>query len=267
MVKIDTEKCVGCGACAADCFPQELELVDGKAVPRGVNCIACGHCIAVCPTDAVTLAGYNMGEVLECASLPSRLDPQVYLNHLKTRRSIRRFQNVPVTREQLELILEAGRFSPTGGNLQNVSYTVFQKELPALRTKLIDELKLMGDEAARAGQKISWYSDMWLEMYGEYHAQRKDRLFFGAGTAIVIASDSPQSACIAAAHMETMIYSLGLGMLYSGFSARAIMHSPALQKELALKENYQVYAVLVVGCPDVNYLRTVPRKSADVVWR
>lgn len=45
------------------------------------------------------------------------------------------------------------------------------------------------------------------------------------------------------------------------------MHSPALQKELALKENYQVYAVLVVGCPDVNYLRTVPRKSADVVWR
>ena len=59
----------------------------------------------------------------------------------------------------------------------------------------------------------------------------------------------------------------GLAMLYSGFSARAIMHSPALQKELALKENYQVYAVLVVGCPDVNYLRTVPRKSADVVWR
>ena len=160
MVKIDTEKCVGCGACAADCFPQELELVDGKAVPRGVNCIACGHCIAVCPTDAVTLAGYNMGEVLECASLPSRLDPQVYLNHLKTRRSIRRFRDVPVTREQLELILEAGRFSPTGGNLQNVSYTVFQKDLPALRTKLIDELKLMGDEAARAGQKISWYSDM-----------------------------------------------------------------------------------------------------------
>jgi len=35
-----------------------------------------------------------------------------------TRRSIRRFEDRPVTREQLEKLLEAARWAPTAGNLQ-----------------------------------------------------------------------------------------------------------------------------------------------------
>jgi len=35
-----------------------------------------------------------------------------------TRRSIRRFEDQPVTREQLEKLLEAARWAPTAGNLQ-----------------------------------------------------------------------------------------------------------------------------------------------------
>lgn len=266
MIRIDMEKCIGCGKCAADCFPCDIAITDGKAVPKDEKCIDCGHCVAVCPTDAVTMPAYNMDEVLRCEDIRADIDPAVYLNHLKARRSIRRFKDTPVTEEQLACILDAGRFSPTGGNQQNVAYYIARKNLPAFRDMVFDKLKEMGDAARAAGDTSLWYSERWLEMYDEYKKDGTDRLFCHAGTVIVISSDSPQSAIIAAAHMETMVYSLGLGMLYSGFSNRAINNSPELREYLRLKPGYQVHAILVIGTPDVKYVRTVPRKPANVIW-
>ena len=52
MIHIDSEKCIGCGACVADCFPEALALENGKAILKG-TCIECGHCFAVCPSDAI----------------------------------------------------------------------------------------------------------------------------------------------------------------------------------------------------------------------
>ncbi|MCI8326961.1 MAG: 4Fe-4S binding protein [Lachnospiraceae bacterium] len=266
MIQIDQEKCIGCGKCASDCFPRDIVITDQKAVPKSKNCIECGHCIAVCPTNAVTLLNYDMEEVSDCRAEDSYIDPAVYLNHLKSRRSIRQFQKTPVTKEQIHMILEAGRFSPTGSNAQNVSYFISQKGLDDFKSNIFDELKVISEEAIRTGNIVSSYVYQWPKMHEEFKKDGVDRLFFGANTVIVISSASPQSACLAAAHMETMIYSLGLGMLYSGFSTRAINHSPELQTYINLKDGYQVYAVLVIGHPDVEYLRTVPRKSADVTW-
>ncbi len=31
MMKVDTEKCVGCGLCVKDCFPKDIEMVNDKA--------------------------------------------------------------------------------------------------------------------------------------------------------------------------------------------------------------------------------------------
>lgn len=266
MISINTEKCIGCGRCAEDCFPSHIEIVDGKAHTNDKACMECGHCIAVCPMNAVTLPGYDMDEVKELNTLDYHIEPSVYLNHLKTRRSIRHFNAEPVSEEHVKLLIEAGRYSPTGGNLQNVSYYVSHNNISELRIGILKKLKELGDEAERTGNKISFYSDMWLKMYEDYMCDGTDKLFFNSGTVIVISSDSPQSACIAAAHIETMTYSLGLGMLYSGFSARAINNSPELKSFINLKDGYSVYAVLVLGHPDVKYLRTVPRKAADVSW-
>lgn len=265
MIKIDEGRCVGCGRCADDCFPNDIEMRGGHAVPRGVNCIECGHCVAVCPADAVELVGYDMSEARPCGGAASAIAPEVYLDHLRARRTIRHFKSTPVSDDQLRMILDAGRWSPTGGNLQNVSYFV-SREPSRLRGLVMDELKAMGDEAASSGKKVSWYSDLWVDMYDEYTRTGRDRLYFGASTVIAVSSDSPQSAMIAAAHIETMVYCLGLGMLYSGFTVRAAAHSPALRDYMRLREGRDVYAVLVIGEPDVEFVRTVPRRPADVVY-
>lgn len=120
MIRIDKEKCMGCGQCVRDCFPGEIKIENNKAVPKDYNCIECGHCIAVCPRNAIILENYRMEDVIELDVIDTQIDPEVYLNHLKSRRSIRQFKNVPVSENELKMILNAGRYSPTGGNLQNV---------------------------------------------------------------------------------------------------------------------------------------------------
>ena len=35
IIKIDTEKCNGCGACAAACHEGAIEMINGKAVLNG----------------------------------------------------------------------------------------------------------------------------------------------------------------------------------------------------------------------------------------
>ena len=174
----------------------------------------------------------DIGEVLELTGISRDIEPETYLNHLKSRRSIRAFTNEMVSADQIDRILDAGRFSPTGGNRQTVAYHVFREKVLEFKAVVMDELKAMGEEAWATGVKNSWYSDRWLNMYESFQTKGADDLFFHAGTVIVVSSDSPQAAIIASAHMETMVYALGLGMLYSGFTARAIDHSAKLQEYL-----------------------------------
>lgn len=56
IIKIDEEKCNGCGECIKGCPEGALQLIDGKA--RLVNeafCDGLGACIGECPLDAITI--------------------------------------------------------------------------------------------------------------------------------------------------------------------------------------------------------------------
>ncbi len=48
------------------------------------------------------------------------------LNNIKTRRVVREMTDEGVEREQIETILEAGRWAPTGGNLRPIRYVVVE---------------------------------------------------------------------------------------------------------------------------------------------
>ena len=55
MIKIDENKCNGCGACAAACHEGAIEIIDGKAVlTREDYCDGLGDCLPQCPTDAIS---------------------------------------------------------------------------------------------------------------------------------------------------------------------------------------------------------------------
>ncbi|MBO5294699.1 MAG: 4Fe-4S binding protein [Clostridia bacterium] len=55
IIKIDREKCNGCGACAKACHEGAIEMVDGKAMlTREDYCDGLGDCLPACPTNAIT---------------------------------------------------------------------------------------------------------------------------------------------------------------------------------------------------------------------
>ena len=50
-----TDKCIECGACAAECPMQCIKQGEGKYQIDPNQCISCGTCAAVCPVGAPIL--------------------------------------------------------------------------------------------------------------------------------------------------------------------------------------------------------------------
>ena len=55
------ENCIGCGLCSRNCPMKNIEIINGKAVPKN-KCTMCYRCISRCPRKAVTLLGNSVQE-------------------------------------------------------------------------------------------------------------------------------------------------------------------------------------------------------------
>ena len=55
IIRIDEEKCNGCGACADACHEGAIAMVNGKAkLQREDYCDGLGDCLPACPTRAIS---------------------------------------------------------------------------------------------------------------------------------------------------------------------------------------------------------------------
>lgn len=56
IVRIDEEKCTGCGLCIPNCAEGALQIIDGKAKLMSERfCDGLGACLGHCPEDAITV--------------------------------------------------------------------------------------------------------------------------------------------------------------------------------------------------------------------
>ncbi len=75
IIKIDEEKCNGCGACAAACHEGAIEMVNGKAkLTREDYCDGLGDCLPSCPTDAISFEMREAPAYDEAAVLKSKAE-------------------------------------------------------------------------------------------------------------------------------------------------------------------------------------------------
>lgn len=73
IIKIDEDKCNGCGACAAACHEGAIEIIDGKAkLTREDYCDGLGDCLPECPTGAIAFEKREAPAYDETAVLAAR---------------------------------------------------------------------------------------------------------------------------------------------------------------------------------------------------
>ena len=250
-VIINKDKCIGCGKCVRDCVSEKLKLIDGKAEFMYERCIQCGHCFAICPVNAVTMTNY--GEVSEEKPVSMEgFDPDMLLQAMKSRRTIRQFKDQKISDDIIEKIIEAGRYCPTGTNAQDFSFTVIKDDLEFFEN---ESVKLFRNVQKLGGSLVTYIKNTTID----------DNFFFKkAPLVIVVNGKGKTSPCLASSYMELMAESLGLGVLYSGFFIACTKLSKKISKALNTPEGHTPITCLVIGYPDVKYERIPPREKAKI---
>ena len=282
---VDEEKCTLCGACLTTCPTDMVREKRGAIKISFVACIGCGHCMAVCPAGAVSCeqVGYEGG--FEPRPAPS-LSPEQLLDLVKSRRTVRRYLPEPVSRAQLELLLEAARYVPTGANAQPQEFLVLTDPAAQgrLRTAVMDYYRGYAEALAdkEHPERLAAYGGTGA---GEMHEHilaavpsfvksvdaGRDRLFFEAPAVIIIHAPRhevlPEAACAYAAFAITlMAEAQGLGSCITAYASLALQALPELARETGIPEGNEAYHVVVVGQPAEQYRLVPPRLPAKVRW-
>ncbi len=89
IIKIDDNKCTGCGLCLPNCPEGAIQILDGKArLVSDLSCDGLGACLGHCPEGAITIEEreaepYDEAKVMENIILQGAATIKAHLKHLK----------------------------------------------------------------------------------------------------------------------------------------------------------------------------------------
>jgi nitroreductase/NAD-dependent dihydropyrimidine dehydrogenase PreA subunit len=272
LIMIDEDLCRRDGICAAACPVGMIELKGGSSWPTSTGnaedrCISCGHCVAVCPQGALS---HRAMAARDCAPLRPEAAPgedQVE-QLLRSRRSIRNYQDRQVERAKLERLTDLARSAPTGTNSQMVRWHVIngREAVRSVASQVVDFLRQLIERNDPMVTKGS------LGRAVQVWERGGDPITRGA-PALVIAyapKEYPLAAVdcsIALTFIDLAAPSVGLGTCWAGFLMLTVPQYPPLQAALSLPAGHACYGAMMIGYPKHSYHRIPVRNRALVTWR
>ena len=268
MIRVDEQKCIGCGLCVKDCIANNIILEETGAGTKKAKvkkeCFECGHCIAICPKGAFEADGYDMAEVKEMDASQCALDADKLLDVISFRRSIRDYKTKKVEREKLEKIAQAVRYTATAKNNQDTFVVFIQEQKEEFQQMVWDYIEsIIPAKRTEIPRELLPFAGFLRQKKAD---PANDFLFRNAPVVAFITSDWILDPGMAAQNMELVANAQGLGVLYNGFLARIVDNSEDLKAWLGISGK-QIKGCLLLGYPAVKYHRTVPRKPANTIWR
>lgn len=167
------------------------------------------------------------------------------LEALKNRRSIRKYKPEQITDEELNAVLEAGTFAPTGMNRQSPLMVVVQDK-----------------------ETIAKMSRMNAAVMGKLDADP----FYGAPTVIIVLGDRENyngfaDGCLVMGNLMNAAYSIGLGSCWIN-RAREVFDTAEgreLLRAWGIEDKYIGVGNCVLGYPDCSHPVAAPRKEGYVI--
>jgi nitroreductase/NAD-dependent dihydropyrimidine dehydrogenase PreA subunit len=269
LLEVNKETCTKCGTCAATC-PGGIILFFKDKYPRPVSaaeefCLRCGHCVGICPTGSMTHAEIP---VEQCPPIEDSLKISIEqcAQLIKSRRSIRKYRDKPVPREDIVRLIDIARYAPTGHNAQEIRWLVIDDKEKLQSFEKIG-LDWMHDMSRRSPEMAPMLEGVIKRM----ESGRPD--FLRAAPAVVVAhaekdnSIASIDAPIALGYFDLAASSLGLGCCWAGFFMMSANTFPAMVEAVALPGDQQVYGALMLGYPKYRHRRVPVRKPAQITWQ
>jgi nitroreductase/NAD-dependent dihydropyrimidine dehydrogenase PreA subunit len=263
--EVQTELCTQCGLCAGDCPSGIINLKTGHpaiAPDREKYCLRCEHCMAICPTGAISILGVHPEEL---QPLPERFPSLPALETLiRSRRSVRNFEDENVDAELLNHILEVAWQAPTGKNDRQVRFTVVDDriKMAALREKVMSGIERKAQENLLPDE-LSYYA-----VFARRWKEKKIDMIFRGAPHLLIATapascTSPYEDClIALATFDLFAQANGIGTTWVAYAKWAIHEIlPELKEELGIPADHVFGFALIFGKPAIQYARTVLHRN------
>ena len=178
------------------------------------------------------------------------------IQNILNRRSVRVYSDEQIKQEDLELILQAGQFSPSGCNNQPWHFTVVQNK------NIINTLSAESKKELLKGDN---------EYFKEMGANEKYNIFYNAPTVIIISGEKaslvPEVDCSAATeNMLLAAESLEIGTCWIGLVAFLFRSEKAQEyiKMLEIPTGYEPYYAITLGYKKFPNPKPQPRRENTV---
>jgi len=259
--KIDRDKCISCGGCAADCPAMIIDMQGGYPLiheSKEKLCYRCQHCLAICPTGAVSILGKDPQSSRPLAgNLPQ---PEQLATLIRGRRSVRRYLDENLDPQLIHELLQTAWHAPSGHNARQVNFFVIEdREVMAqLREAAYRGIRENVNQA-RLPARLSFFRDF----VPAWEKSGIDVVFRGAPHLLIATAPkrvaAPEADClIALANFELLAQCRGLGTLWNGLAKWTIEKIvPQLQAQLGIPEDHKIGYCMSFGRPAMAYHRTV----------
>lgn len=286
-VRIDYDRCSGCGQCAAVCVVT-LVMEGGRVKAdrdRLFGCIGCGQCVAVCPQGCIEVEGRTLAaeDIVPLPAAEARARYEALFALMLSRRSVRRFTDREVERETIDRILAAASTGPVSITPSDVNVWVmagrdkvrafaaeFVERLAAKKKWICSPLVLALMRPFAGRETVEAMRDFVGPLLDEIVAAKargEDALLYDAPLVMVFQGSpyaSPADTMIAATYATLAAESLGLGSCMIGTVVPFLKQSRQLAEKYGMRANGRDGIAVVFGYPAVEYRRAVLRTFAHV---
>ena len=281
-IRIDAEKCTGCGACVDVCNVTHVYKMQEKiaVVSSERRCWQCGQCVAVCPVDAIEHSDFPLEDCLPVEKFSDKEIEQMNAI-MQSRRSVRVFKNKPVERSVIEDLIKKASGAPSAKNRQAVDWIAVDDpdKIASLREKTIavlgnaaKELRIKAEDSSvdESLQRQHLMYAKSLEYLERRQERGEDALFYDAPVLLLVhvpegefgEADAVYAGygLMLAAHLE------GLGSCQIGYFSVALRQDGSLQDEVGVPEGREIKLAMIIGYEKYRYRREIPRRMPDVKW-